>query len=386
MNIRCPHCGFENDVPGKFCIHCGRELATGPTTTQPKKLQPLYIVAIGGAILIAAFAVWFFIIRPQKPLAAEIDQNLSTTQSMTPSSVQNEPSMENGNPSIVPTQQTVIQTVSNEPRGKIVFTCQVDRKANHDQICIINADGSGFRQLTNDLNQEHFYPSLSPDGQSILFSRSVKGKRFEIFEMDLSGSIHQITHMEEQLYAPEYSPDDSQIVFTRHIDAANQFIAVMNRDGSNVRNLTRAGDPRDPIWSPDGSQILYTAGTTSAYQIYVMNTDGSEVKRITQMSGLRGRSDWSTDDLIATYAGNVDKHDREIYLINADQSPQKITNGGDNLAPSFSPDGEWIAFMSYRDHFWDADGCEIYIMRKDGTDVRRLSTNDYCDYQPRWGH
>jgi len=383
--MHCPYCGFENDVPGKFCIHCGRELAIAPTSTQLKKLQPLFIAAIGGAILIAAFAIWFFIIRPQKTLASEINQKMSTTQQLAIPPMQNEPSIENENPIILPTQQTAIQPVSNEPSGKIVYTCQVDGKTNHDQICIINADGSGFRQLTNNLKKEHYYASLSPNGQTILFSESVGGGRFEIFEMDLNGNIQQITYMKEQLYAPEYSPDGSQIVFTRHIDAAHQYIAVMNRDGSNVRNLTQAGDPRDPIWSPDGSQILYIAGTTSAYQIYIMNSDGSGVKRITQMAGLRGRSDWASNDLIATYAGNVDKHDREIYLVNENQVPKKITEGGDNLAPSFSPDGEWITFMSYRDHYWDADGCEIYIMRNDGMDVRRLTDNNYCDYQPRWG-
>ena len=41
--------------------------------------------------------------------------------------------------------------------------------------------------------------------------------------------------------------------------------------------------------------------------------------------------------------------------------------------------------MSYRDHFWEEFGCEIYIMRTDGTDVRRLTDNDTCDWQPRWG-
>ena len=61
-----------------------------------------------------------------------------------------------------------------------------------------------------------------------------------------------------------------------------------------------------------------------------------------------------------------------------------ITFGGNNLAPSFSPDGQWIVFMSYRDNFRNEDGCEIYIMTVNGTDVRRLTNNDYCDWQPRW--
>jgi Tol biopolymer transport system component len=78
--------------------------------------------------------------------------------------------------------------------------------------------------------------------------------------------------------------------------------------------------------------------------------------------------------------------DREITLFDIDGSnPRAITDGGNNLAPSFSPDGKWIVFMSYRDHPRRTLGCEIYIMRVDGSDVRRLTDNDICDWQPRWG-
>jgi TolB protein len=40
---------------------------------------------------------------------------------------------------------------------------------------------------------------------------------------------------------------------------------------------------------------------------------------------------------------------------------------------------------AYFDHLQDINACEIYILRVDGTDLRRITNNDYCDYQPRWG-
>jgi tricorn protease len=64
---------------------------------------------------------------------------------------------------------------------------------------------------------------------------------------------------------------------------------------------------------------------------------------------------------------------------------QVSPKGGNSQGPSFSPDGQWIAFTAYFDGFNDINGCEIYIIRTDGTDLRRLTKNDYCDYQPRWG-
>jgi TolB protein len=106
---------------------------------------------------------------------------------------------------------------------------------------------------------------------------------------------------------------------------------------------------------------------------------------VTNLSGVRGRNDWSSDGVtLSTYIGS--DWNREIYVFDTDgQNLRQLTDGGNNLAPSFSPDGAWITFMSYRDHpLWPL-GCEIYIMRVDGTDARRLTDNDICDWQPRWG-
>ena len=99
----------------------------------------------------------------------------------------------------------------------------------------------------------------------------------------------------------------------------------------------------------------------------------------------RGRSDWSPDGkMIAGYSG--ESWLREIYILNVDGSNlHQISSGGNVQAPSFSPDGQWIAFTGYIDRYRDDNGCEIYVMRLDGSDVRRLTNNAYCDYQPRWG-
>ncbi len=290
-------------------------------------------------------------------------------------------------PPQVPTeyiQKPLTPTMVAKPGGTIIYTCQVDKNPSHDQICKINPDGSGFEQLTVDMQFQHFYSSWAPDGKSFVFSGSQSGE-FKLYEMDLNGNVKIIGDISGELYAPMVSPDGTKIVFTRHFSETEQYISVCDRDGSNARNLTAYYDARDPVWSPDGSKILFTSLQEGTPQLYFMNADGTTVQKISELAGLRGRTDWSVNMAIATYAGERDEHNREIVLLELGSTPLTLTDGGDNLSPTFSPDGQWIAFMSYRDNFWKADGCELYIMRQDGSGVQRLTANDYCDYQPRWG-
>jgi Tol biopolymer transport system component len=117
-----------------------------------------------------------------------------------------------------------------------------------------------------------------------------------------------------------------------------------------------------------------------------MRTNGKQMHRVSNLPAVRGRSDWSPDgQFIVTYSGEPWHH--EVYLMNVDGSNAHVISptGGNSQGASFSPDGQWVTFTSYFDHYGDENGCEIYVMRVDGTDLRRLTDNDYCDYQPRWG-
>lgn len=269
------------------------------------------------------------------------------------------------------------------PTGKIVYVCQIFKVKVGDQICIMNADGTEQRRLTAEDYVRHFYPSMAPDGKSVVYAQFGGENIYDIFEMILDGQVRQITDGLGVLTAPEISPDGSLIAFTYWTPTSDHAIWVMDRDGSNPHEVTPSG--WDPTWSPNGREILFASDHGGSIQMYIVGLDGGNLRQVNVMSNLRGRTDWSPRGEIVTYSGTA--WNRELYLMNADGSDlhQITPEGGNSQGPSFSPDGNWVTFTAYFDHYGEDHGCEIYIIRTDGTDLRRLTDNDTCDWQPRWG-
>lgn len=323
---------------------------------------------------------------------------LATLQASTPLTVLTPALLET--PSASPTPLTITITPASLPAdgvpspspadglsGHIVFTCQIFKVQASNQICIMNADGSGYRRLTTDDTRQHFYPSLSPDGKSVVYAAFLETDNFEIYELTLAdGTVKRLTNTYGVETSPEISPDGTFIAYTKfNPSTGNYQIIIARRDGSEAGNIPRVTG-WDPTWSPDGKRILFASDRRGAVQLYTVRLDGSDLQAITSLPAIRGRSDWSADgSYIVTYSGPA--WNRELYLMNADGTNlhQLTPSGGNSQGPSFSPDGKWVVFTAYFDHYGDDHGCEIYVIRTDGSDLRRLTNNDYCDYQPRWG-
>lgn len=279
---------------------------------------------------------------------------------------------------------TSTEPVTNgaNPVGKIVYTCQI----KGDEICVINADGSSWRQLT-DAPLGSFNASPSPDGKKAVFV-TVDGKNSEIYELDIdTGKIKQLTELKKNLGSPEISPDNKSIIFHYKSGDNNLAIWIMNWDGSDPHEFysSPGRDAHDATWSPDGKQTLFALGKGENNKLYIIDFAGGDPQLVNDAIDTRGRSDWSINNLISFDQGGPFMH--EVFSMDlAGDNLLQLTNGTNAQGASFSPDGNWIAFTAYTNVAGkDQNSCEIFIMRVDGADKRQLTDNNYCDYQPRWG-
>jgi len=146
------------------------------------------------------------------------------------------------------------------------------------EIWMMNPDGSERTQIKSLRGSN---PYFTPDGRMV-YSSEHKNKKSEISIADIDGSnIIHLTDNEAEEWHPDVSPDGKRIVFMSNRDG-NYEIYVMNIDGSNQRRLTFDNvDNWHPSWSPDGSKIIFSSSNKNREShIYIMNKDGSSVKKI----------------------------------------------------------------------------------------------------------
>ncbi|MFZ2095346.1 MAG: DUF5050 domain-containing protein [Anaerolineales bacterium] len=155
------------------------------------------------------------------------------------------------------------------------------------------AGGEPKLLLVDDFNNDA--ADWSPDGSQIAFSSNREGS-LDIYVMNADGGeIHKVVDTGMNDYFPDWSPDGLQIAFfAADWPAIKQDIFTVNADGSNLLNLTNTPNvvDEDPKWSPDGSKIIFQTDRDWNFEIYMMNSDGSQPQNLTQDVGRDYVPDW----------------------------------------------------------------------------------------------
>ena len=194
----------------------------------------------------------------------------------------------------------------------------------------------------------------SPDGNWIAFSDRRNGNS-EIFVVRPDGSqLQNLTNNPAIDRGPAWSPDGRHLVFARVDPSGTVQLHLMNADGSDAHPLTaRLGWEGDPRWFPDGTRILFCCDRTDSpgnmLDICQIKADGSEERRVLFHRDHDVQPAVSPDGKLIAFVSHADGND-EIYVMNSDGSwlVRLTRNPAQDGWPRWSPDGKKLMFISNR--------------------------------------
>ena len=248
------------------------------------------------------------------------------------------------------------------------------------------------------------YPTLSPDGTTLLFQSNRSG-RWALYVAGADGTnVRVLLDTGDDPSTAVWSPDGRHIAYVATVDGSTE-IFVVAADGSDRRQLTAApGDDEHPHWGSDG-RLWWDSGRTTPdlslpwnrhhQEVHSMTPDGGDVRRHTDCRALCTYASLSPDGQWLAYrrvlpiAGvawdqSVSLTNSEIMVARPDGSDERnvSTHAAFDGWPAWSPDSRWIAFASNRGGV--ANVGQVFAVRPDGSGLRQLTTGEWSNVQPAW--
>ncbi|HYP39017.1 MAG TPA: hypothetical protein VEX13_01530 [Chloroflexia bacterium] len=282
------------------------------------------------------------------------------------------------------------------PEGRISFL-RSNGSGGRD-LFVVNPDGTNQQQVTSDIVVEGS-TSWSPDGRSIAIQASVNGFS-TIVRITLGGDNKPLPNESVQLTAdikadsalPAWSPDGSMIAFQSKRDGGDHQVFVMDVNGNNKRRISDGnGFAGQPAWSPDSKSVAYVAGEkadpTVPKDMYVAPAAGGEPKKILSRGTSLRRPLWTTDGKYIVCVEGPGERNQALLLLNADgTSPRLVVDAAQT--PQISPLGDRVAYYVV-DPSIGSDGqsigSDIFVTSiSEGSTPTNLTTQTRDDYYPAW--
>jgi Tol biopolymer transport system component len=310
--------------------------------------------------------------------------------------------------------QPVAQKLQDAPQGQIAFRRYLDAAQTQGALFIVNADGSGERQLTQPpagVNDDQ--PDFSQDGTQIAFERCRHDASCTTMVMPASGGTPTEVRVRcrkgpvcerttpawgpgHQLIVNVFEGRERQLGDDVWIERAS--VVSVDLDTGSRRTLVARdhweGDTHDPAISADGSTIVYQQWNSprsrpaNAMALFAADAHGGHERRITPWALEAGDhpvfSPAGDRVLFHSYVRDGDARQSDYWTVHPDGTGlRRLTHfkaPTELLSASYSPDGKWIVHAATG----TAGNADLFIMRADGTDRRPLTRTKLWDSAPDW--
>jgi TolB protein len=271
--------------------------------------------------------------------------------------------------------------ISGIAETKLYF---VSSRTGHKEVWAMDYDGAAQHAVTH-LNSISLSPRVSPDNSRIAFSSFFKGgPNITVWSLEL-GRLINFPSFGGTTLSPAWSSDGTHIAFSSS-RSGDPEIYVCDQNGNNLKRLTAYHGPDvSPVWNPKtNAQIAWVSGRSGLPQIYLMDSDGTNVQRVTNQ-GYAVSPSWSPNGQLLAFAwirhygpGAPGASDIYIMDVASHQWVQLTHDGGRNDFPSWSPDGRHIVYQSTR-----GGREQIWSMLADGSQQTQLTFSG-SNSQPNW--
>ncbi len=264
---------------------------------------------------------------------------------------------------------------------KIFF---ISNRTGHKEVWQMDYDGNGQQDITKQ-GSIALSPRISPDNSRLAYTTFAKGGvDIAMYSLELNRAV-TFPRFGGTNLSPAWSSDGTKLAFSSS-RTGDPEIYVVDASGGGLKRVTAYKGPDvSPVWNPKtNSQIAWVSGRTGLPQIYMMDADGTNVQRLTDQ-GYAVSPSWSPNGQYLAFAwirhyGPGAPGNQDIYVMDiaSKRFVQLTHDAGRNDFPSWSPDNRHIVFQSDRRGRW-----QIYSMLADGTQQREL-TQSGENTQPNW--
>jgi TolB protein len=257
--------------------------------------------------------------------------------------------------------------------------------SNSKKVYVMDFDGNGVYSVTKN-DAINLLPAMSPSGGEVAFTSYMRGNPDLYVVSSGGGRPRRVAKYNGMNTGAAWHPGGSKFAITLSRDGNAEIYVINASDGAILSRLTnnRYIDT-SPAFSPGGDEIAFVSNREGSPQIFVMKADGSGQRRVSTIGNWNQTPAWSPKKgaRVLAYTARDDTSSR-FDIITHDLNTGKLTritqNQGNNEEPTWSPDGNVLAFSSTR-----SSGRGIYLANADGTGEHHLvyrGTGTSVDWGP----